>query len=65
MVNNESSSQDRKDLYTEGGCFMITSRILIVDFLDGKVNPADVSGLLIYNAHKFVIFILHFLLEQF
>ena len=35
-----------------GGCYIITSRILIVDLLDGKVNANSINGLLVYNAHR-------------
>lgn len=51
-INNEVNSQERSDMYAEGGCYFITSRILIVDLLDNKVNPLRISGLLIYNAHR-------------
>lgn len=37
----------------QGGCYIITSRILIVDLLDNKVDAKSVSGLLVYNAHRY------------
>lgn len=52
IINNEVSSQDRCDLYAEGGCYFITSRVLIVDLLDGKVDATKVSGFLIFDAHR-------------
>lgn len=39
----------------QGGCFFVTSRIFIVDLLDGKVDPSIVAGLLIANAHRYCI----------
>lgn len=39
-------------MYEEGGCFFITTRILIVDLLDGTLDPLRISGLLIYDAHR-------------
>lgn len=45
-------SQDRTEMYEQGGCFIITSRILIVDMLDGKVDPASILGFIVMNAHR-------------
>jgi DNA excision repair protein ERCC-4 len=53
IITNEITSQERTDLYAEGGCFFITSRIFIVDLLDRKVDASTVAGLLITNAHKY------------
>lgn len=39
-------------MYKEGGCYFITSRILIVDMLDEKIDFKSIGGLLIYNAHR-------------
>ena len=52
VISNEVLSQDRNLLYLEGGCFFITSRILIVDMLDGKLDSSLIGGLLVANAHK-------------
>ena len=56
VVTNEIPNQDRNLMYLEGGCFFITSRILIVDMLDGKVDPSLIGGILIANAHKYVFY---------
>lgn len=53
IIDNEVNSQERGDMYNEGGCFFITSRILIVDLLDNKIDPELITGLLIFNAHKY------------
>lgn len=52
IITNEITSQERVEMYQSGGCFIITSRILIVDMLDNKINPATILGFLIPNAHR-------------
>ncbi|RYG69231.1 hypothetical protein EON64_03255 [archaeon] len=52
VINNEVNAQERCEMYQVGGCFFITSRILIVDLLDNKLDASKVAGLLIYNAHR-------------
>eukprot|EP01038_Epipyxis_sp_PR26KG_P009087 gene9087-12256_t len=52
FISNEVNSQERIDLYSVGGCYFITSRILIVDLLDNKIDPVNISGILVYNAHR-------------
>lgn len=52
VINSDVNSQERSDMYNLGGCYFITSRILIVDLLDNKLDASKVSGLLIYNAHR-------------
>ena len=44
-------------MYKEGGCYFITSRILIVDMLDNKIDIPLISGFLIYNAHRLVVIV--------
>jgi DNA excision repair protein ERCC-4 len=55
VINNEVTAQDRIEKYMQGGCYIITSRILIVDLLDNKVDANSISGLLVYNAHRLAI----------
>eukprot|EP01031_Cornospumella_fuschlensis_P029931 gene29931-36146_t len=52
VINNEVNSQERCEMYQVGGCYFITSRILVVDLLDNKLDASKVAGLLIYNAHR-------------
>ena len=52
-ITNEISAQERSDMYASGGCFIITSRIMIVDLLNGTLPPAGICGLLIPNAHRY------------
>jgi len=39
-------------MYAEGGCFIITSRIMIVDLLTSKVDILKICGFLVNDAHK-------------
>jgi DNA excision repair protein ERCC-4 len=36
----------------QGGCLLVTSRILIVDLLDGKLEPHRITGFVVNQAHK-------------
>lgn len=45
-----------EQLYLDGGCFSVTSRILAVDMLNGKVPLQMVTGMVVINAHRSVIF---------
>jgi len=38
--------------HDQGGVFMITSRILIVDLLNGTLDPVRVSGIIVNQAHR-------------
>jgi DNA excision repair protein ERCC-4 len=44
----------REKMYAHGGIFSITSRILIVDFLSGLLNPETVTGVVVLHAEKVV-----------
>ena len=52
VITNEQHTQDRPEMYALGGCFLVTSRIMIVDLLDGKLDPKLVTGILVPAAHK-------------
>ena len=53
LITNESGqTKDRSLLYARGGPFVITSRILIVDLLNGTASPKDIEGMLIAHAEK-------------
>ena len=52
IVNNETSAAARHLLYAGGGCFLITSRVLIIDLLRENIHPSSICGFLIYNAHQ-------------
>ena len=55
IITNESGqSNDRAALYARGGVFVVTSRILIVDLLQGVADPKDIDGMLVAHADKVV-----------
>ncbi|KAF2263425.1 DNA repair endonuclease XPF [Lojkania enalia] len=55
LVNTDLMSVGtREKMYVQGGIFSITSRILIVDFLSGLLNPETVTGVVVLHAEKVV-----------
>ncbi|KAK5129037.1 hypothetical protein LTR85_000370 [Meristemomyces frigidus] len=53
LVNTDLMSVGtREKMYTGGGIFSITSRILIVDFLSGLLDPAIVTGMVTLHAER-------------
>ncbi|KAF1977953.1 DNA repair endonuclease XPF [Bimuria novae-zelandiae CBS 107.79] len=42
----------REKMYTQGGIFSITSRILIIDLLSGLVQPEKITGVVVLHAEK-------------
>lgn len=52
LTNEMGTSEDRAELYSRGGVFCITSRILIVDLLTNTVSPKDIDGMLIAHADQ-------------
>jgi DNA excision repair protein ERCC-4 len=55
LVNTDLMSVGtREKMYAQGGIFSITSRILIVDFLSGLLNPETVTGMVVLHAEKVI-----------
>jgi DNA excision repair protein ERCC-4 len=55
LVNTDLMSVGtREKMYAQGGIFSITSRILIVDFLSGLLNPEIVTGVVVLHAERVV-----------
>lgn len=53
LVNTDLMSVGtRERMYSGGGIFSITSRILIVDFLSGLLDPATVTGMVVLHAER-------------
>lgn len=53
VITNESGqSSTRQEMYSRGGVFCITSRILIVDLLTKTLSSKDVDGLLVGHADQ-------------
>jgi DNA excision repair protein ERCC-4 len=55
LVNTDVMSvATREKMYTQGGIFSITSRILIVDFLSSLLKPETVTGIVVLHAERVV-----------
>lgn len=52
IINNETLSSARRELYQRGGVLAITSRILITDMLNDHIPLDLVSGILVNHAHR-------------
>lgn len=51
-INNEYTSDERSEVYKEGGCVCITSRILTVDLLNKRVPVTGIKGIVVWDAHR-------------
>lgn len=54
ITNEAGQASERAALYARGGVFVITSRILIVDLLQGTANAKDIEGMMVAHADKVV-----------
>ena len=54
ITNEAGQASERAALYARGGVFIITSRILIVDLLQGTANAKDIEGVMVAHADKVV-----------
>lgn len=55
LINTDLVSVATRDkMYSAGGIFSVTSRILIVDFLSGLLDPTVVTGMLVLHADRVV-----------
>ncbi|KAL7674295.1 hypothetical protein ACOME3_000573 [Neoechinorhynchus agilis] len=52
IINTDTPVNKRVEVYSKGGIFFITSRILTVDLLTSKIPVNNISGILIYQAHR-------------
>ncbi|KAF7331499.1 ERCC4 domain-containing protein [Mycena kentingensis (nom. inval.)] len=52
VIGYETQSRDRQALYLSGGLFSVTSRILVVDMLQGDLPTAKVTGMLVLHAER-------------
>ncbi|MEW5305380.1 MAG: hypothetical protein WDW36_007923 [Sanguina aurantia] len=51
-VNSEVPAAERVGHYRSNACCYVTTRILVVDMLSGRVAPGQIAGMLVVNAHK-------------
>jgi DNA excision repair protein ERCC-4 len=54
ITNETHSVAERQTSYMKGGCFFITSRILVVDLLTDRVPIDLINGILVAKAHNIV-----------
>ncbi|KAL9594454.1 MAG: hypothetical protein Q9219_007024 [cf. Caloplaca sp. 3 TL-2023] len=55
QVNTDAMSVGtREKMYSQGGIFSVTSRILVVDLLSKLLNPETVTGLIVLHAERTV-----------
>ncbi|GBC02224.1 hypothetical protein RclHR1_04500012 [Rhizophagus clarus] len=52
VVNNETNSKERSELYISGGILSITSRILIIDLLQKRIPSYLITGILVMHAER-------------
>lgn len=53
-ITSEQSLAERSDLYRFGGVMAITSRILVMDLLTGRIPVHLITGILVANAHRYL-----------
>ena len=51
-ITNETPSAARIELYQTKGCLFVTTRILVVDFLNARLRSSQVAGIIVMNAHR-------------
>ena len=51
-VTNEVSAAGRIDLYRGKPCLFVTTRILVVDMLNARIQGQHIAGMIIMNAHR-------------
>ncbi|KAJ0410113.1 hypothetical protein ATCC90586_001598 [Pythium insidiosum] len=52
VLDARSSVAERMQLYKQGGCCLVTSRILVVDLLNQKLDSKMITGMLVNDAHR-------------
>jgi DNA excision repair protein ERCC-4 len=51
-VTADLPGAERLRLYESSSCLCVTTRILVVDLLSGRLDPGQVSGIIVLNAHN-------------
>ncbi|KAJ6573223.1 hypothetical protein B0H10DRAFT_2168607 [Mycena sp. CBHHK59/15] len=52
VIGYETGSKDRQALYKKGGLFSVTSRIVVVDMLQGDIPTHKITGMLVLHAER-------------
>ena len=45
---------ERQALYSSRSCLFVTTRILVVDQLSGRISGSQIAGMVVLNAHRWV-----------
>jgi DNA excision repair protein ERCC-4 len=53
-VTAEVPAAERAELYATRPALFVTTRILVVDQLSGRISADSIAGLLVLNAHRWV-----------
>lgn len=51
-VTNEVPAAERQAIYSTASCLFVTTRILVVDQLSGRITADQVAGMIVLNAHR-------------
>lgn len=51
-VTADIATAERLRLYNTCSCMFVTTRILVVDLLSGRLSPSDIAGIYVLNAHR-------------
>ena len=51
-ITNETPAAARTELYQMRGCLFVTTRILVVDFLNARLRGSQVAGIIVLNAQR-------------
>ncbi|PSC75286.1 DNA repair endonuclease UVH1 [Micractinium conductrix] len=51
-VTNEVAAAERQALYATRSCLFVTTRILVVDQLSGRISADQIAGMVVLNAHR-------------
>lgn len=51
-VTADIATAERLRLYNSCSCMFVTTRILVVDLLSGRLSPGDIAGIYVLNAHR-------------
>ncbi|EFN55307.1 hypothetical protein CHLNCDRAFT_134272 [Chlorella variabilis] len=51
-VRAEVAAAERQALYASRSCLFVTTRILVVDQLSGRISGGQVAGMVVLNAHR-------------
>ncbi|KAJ7088830.1 hypothetical protein B0H15DRAFT_840898 [Mycena belliarum] len=58
VVGFETGSKERQNLYKAGGLFSVTSRILVVDMLQGDIPTERIAGIVLLHAERVTALVL-------